>query len=319
MIIPYIFGILSFRQAPMTWSLCLLNCFMFVATLGSQLTSQNKVAKIADDDHFLNTQGYVFAHYIIENSESYSDVMKELARGTLSGSKKKTKYLGNLAFRDYNFSMLAPTMELEGDQIALSKWRKQSRDLSSAREIGASNRWGLSNFSDSFYNFVSYEFLHGDFVHLASNMFFLMIFGVALEPIIGALGILFVFIVGGAAGAVIFTLVSGLSALPLIGASGSVSALMGVFAAFYRNKPVKFFFWVLPLKNYVGFIFLPAWVAVVMWVVMDFAGLIGTIPELGGTAHAAHLGGVTFGFLVGCGAYYFNQAIFRTATNERRA
>jgi membrane associated rhomboid family serine protease len=310
MIIPYIFGILSFREAPMTWSLCLLNCFMFVATLTSQLNSQNKIAKIADDDHFLNTQGYAFAHYILENSERYSDVMKELARGTLSGSKKKTKYLGNLAFRDFGFSMMAPEMELEGDQIALSKWRKQSRELASAREIGASNRWGLSNFSNSIYNFVSYQFLHGDIFHLASNMFFLMIFGAAIEPIVGALGIFLVFIVGGAAGAVIFTMVSGLSALPLIGASGSVSALMGVFAAFYRAKPVKFFFWVLPMKNYVGFVFLPAWVAVVMWVVMDCAGLIGTIPELGGTAHAAHLGGVTFGFLIGYATYLLNQRVF---------
>src|SRR3989344_2178805 len=99
MIIPYIFGILSFRQAPMTWILCLLNCFLFVATLASQLNSQRKVARIADDDLFVSTQAYMFAHHILENDSTYSDVMKELARGTLSGSKKKTKVLGNLAFR----------------------------------------------------------------------------------------------------------------------------------------------------------------------------------------------------------------------------
>jgi membrane associated rhomboid family serine protease len=299
MIIPFLFGFRPFNKNPMTWLLCFANCFLFVFTLQNQLSSQNKMAKFIDDDVFVSTQAYAFAQFILDNADDYSEVMKDLARGTLSGSKKKTRFLGNLAFRDYHFIESGPTMKLAGDQIALENWKIKSRELASARQEAASNRWGLSNFSDHSYNFISYQFMHGDVVHLLSNMFFLLIFGAAIEPLIGALGVLTVFLVGGVGAAIIFTMVSGLSALPLIGASGSISAMMGVFAALFQTQPVRFFYWVMPAKNYVGFIFLPAWVAVAMWVLMDFAGLVGTIPELGGTAHAAHLGGVFFGFSLG--------------------
>ncbi len=310
MIIPFLNGIGSFRQAPMTWLLCFFNCLIFVATLQSQLVSQNKVSHLLDDQLFVSTQAYAYAQFVVENSERYSDIIHELARGTLAGSKKKTKYLANMSFRDASFIRSGYDMTLEGDQVAIAKWRGQAREMASARREGASARYGLSSEATGMFNFISYEFMHGDTFHLLSNMFFLLIFGVAIEPLIGALGVLTVFVIGGIGAAGVFILVSGLSALPLIGASGSVSAMMGVFAALYQKKPVKFFFWVMPAKNYVGFIFLPAWVAVAMWVCMDFAGLVGTLPELGGTAHAAHLGGVFLGFSAGYVAYILNQRKF---------
>lgn len=312
MIIPYLFGFASFRKAPMTWILCFINCLVFVATLQNQLTSQKKISKIMDDDVFMATQAHTFAQFIIKNSDDYSDLMRDLAKGTLAGSKKKTRFLGSLALRDFRFLKEAAKSPWEGDQVALKKWRTQTRDLASARRESASNQFGLSQATLTLSNFFTYQFLHGDFFHLGSNMFFLLIFGTAVESVVGALGVLLIFLFGGAGAAVVFTQVSGLSALPLIGASGSVSAMMGVFAAFYRSKPVRFFFWIMPIKNYFGFVYLPAWCAVAMWVCMDFAGLVGTLPEMGGTAHAAHLGGVFFGFLLGYTAYRWNQKVFTT-------
>jgi len=311
MIIPFIFGVSSFRMAPVTWLLCLLNCLFFVVTLNGSLNSQDQMSRLLDDEMFISTQAYAFAHFILDNDREYSEVMKELAKGTLAGSKKKAKFLGSLALRDYQFVRQGTKLNLTGDQIAIKKWRTQARALANTRVDNPTTKWGLSSFSNHLEQFLTYQFMHGDVFHLLSNMFFLLIFGVALEPIIGAAGLLAVYLIGGIVAGEAFSLISGLSALPLIGASGSVSALMGIFAALYRTKPVRFFFWVLPTKNYFGFIFLPAWVAVAMWVCMDFAGLIGTLPELGGTAHSAHLGGVTFGFIVGFVAYILNQRRFR--------
>jgi membrane associated rhomboid family serine protease len=55
----------------------------------------------------------------------------------------------------------------------------------------------------------------------------------------------------------------------------------------------------LPLRGFMGFVYLPAWVALVLWAVGDVAGYLGTLPELGGIAHTAHLGGEAAGLLVG--------------------
>lgn len=48
-----------------------------------------------------------------------------------------------------------------------------------------------------------------------------------------------------------------------------------------------------------GFVFLPAWVALLLWAISDMAGYLSTLPELGGVAHTAHLGGEAAGLLTG--------------------
>ena len=52
-------------------------------------------------------------------------------------------------------------------------------------------------------------------------------------------------------------------------------------------------------KGYNGYLYLPAWTGLVMWLAADFSGLIASVDDMGGIAHAAHLGGMILGLLMG--------------------
>src|SRR5690606_8718257 len=81
---------------------------------------------------------------------------------------------------------------------------------------------------------------------------------------------------------------------------GSVSGIMTLYAVMNWSRPARFFYWFfLPARGLMGFIYLPTWVALVMWAISDLAGYFGTLAELGGVAHTAHLGGEFAGLVIG--------------------
>lgn len=147
------------------------------------------------------------------------------------------------------------------------------------------------------------QFLHGGWLHLIMNMFFLAAFGVVLESRLGRLGFLALFLAGGAFAALtqawVGSLISSYNGLaPIIGASGSISALMG--AAFALH----------PRANVSG-IAIPQFVRAqtsLRWM-MAFAvalDIARTIVDWTGGGHSgiatlAHLGGLVCGFAVGAG------------------
>ncbi|MGE3974940.1 MAG: rhomboid family intramembrane serine protease [Bdellovibrionales bacterium] len=305
MILPYLYGIVHFRQAPMTWFLFFLNCVFFILTLQNQLFTQKRLKPFYEQKELLVFQGQFYSQYVLQNSDRYSPLMLELSRGTQAGSEKKAKHMGQLAFRDPLFLKTSEALEFEGDQVAVEYWKQQVREIASIRDSSTMIQNGLSYDHAKFWNLFSYQFLHGDIMHLLSNMFFLLIFGIAVEKMLGTWAVLAVYLSTGVAAALVFSAFSGLSALPLVGSSGSISGLMGFFGALYRTRPVKFFFWFFPAKDFVGFMYLPAWIAFAMWILLDMTGVLSTIPELGGTAHMAHLGGVFAGLLMGITVSFF--------------
>ena len=131
-------------------------------------------------------------------------------------------------------------------------------------------------------------------------MLFLLIFGAALERQIGGLGFLVVFVLSGTFAAGVFALMTGVTSSPLVGASGAISGIMALYCALNWRQPARYFYWLfLPFRGYMGFVYLPAWVGLALWAVNDVAGYVGSLPELGGVAHTAHLGGEVAGLLTG--------------------
>lgn len=135
--------------------------------------------------------------------------------------------------------------------------------------------------------YITYAFLHGDFLHLASNMLFLWVFGDNVEDALGHFRFLVFYLACAAAGALAHGLVEPHSEAPLIGASGAVS---GVVAAYLLLHP-KIRIWVLvlfrvPLR-------LPAAVPIVLWIAQQFVMLTAGIEE--GISWGAHVGGILAG------------------------
>lgn len=138
--------------------------------------------------------------------------------------------------------------------------------------------------------YITYAFIHTDFIHLATNMVFLWVFGDNVEDALGHFRFLIFYLACAAAGAFVHGIIQPASEAPLIGASGAVS---GVVAAYLLLHP-KVRVWVLvfmriPLP-------MPAVVPLLLWVAQQFYMLL--IEPDGGVSWGAHVGGIVAGALL---------------------
>jgi membrane associated rhomboid family serine protease len=300
-IFPILSGLLSWRKAPITWVLVSLNLLVLIYTSLSGLEAQDGLEEIMKRPYFVTTQGRVYAQYLHDHPRAeYPDFLLQMGERVDHGESDRAEVLGQLAFRDLGFLDSADTLDFRGDQVAFHLWQKQIGDVRLLQESHPSFTLGLNAQDTSFAKWISYIFVHSGFVHFLGNMLFLVIFGATLERQVGGLGLLVVFVLSGAMAAGAFALMTGVTSSPLVGASGAVSGVMTLFCVLNWSKPTRYFYWLfLPFRGWMGFVFLPSWVALVMWALNDLAGYLGTLAELGGVAHTAHLGGELAGLMTG--------------------
>jgi len=149
-------------------------------------------------------------------------------------------------------------------------------------------RWGLSREAFGAWQPLTYQFVHdpGTIWHILGNMLFLWAFGTAVEGRMGRVGFLAFYLSGGALAGLMQLAVS---PGPVIGASGSVSAVTGAFIALFPRARVA----VLMLFSVVQ---VPAMLLVALYFAADLLGAFGA--GRGGVGHMAHLAGTAFGLLV---------------------
>ena len=147
----------------------------------------------------------------------------------------------------------------------------------------------------SFFTLFTSMFMHGGFMHLAGNMLYLWIFGDNIE---GALGhfrfILFYFLCGTAAA---FTQILSApdSTIPMIGASGAVSGVLGAYLIFYPHARIRTFVF---LGIFITFLRLPAVLLLGFWILGQVISAVVSNPGSPGVAWFAHLGGFFMGMLL---------------------
>ncbi|MCZ4091657.1 rhomboid family intramembrane serine protease [Sinorhizobium psoraleae] len=166
------------------------------------------------------------------------------------------------------------------------------------------------------FTFVTYSFLHGDFMHLAMNMLFLWVFGDNVEDALGHFRFLVVYLLCAAAGALAHGLLDPASEAPLIGASGAIS---GVVAAYFLLHP-KVRVWVLVLFRIP--LPLPAAIPLAFWIGQQFFMLV--VDSGSGVSWSAHVGGIVAGLLLVVilrrrGVPLFDRTIVTPRAVEHRA
>lgn len=301
MIFPVLHGLLSLRKAPVTWVLVMLNFLVLGYTSYAGHDAQQGLEDLMKGKFFLSSQGRIYAQYVVnQRRQDYPPFLRELASKVDSGEVVRAEMLGQLAFRDVSFIKNADGLAYEGDQVAFRYWRHKLDDVRSFQADHPSFNLGLNAEDTSLSKWVSYIFVHSGALHLGGNMLFLALFGAALEVQIGGLGLLVVFLLSGVMAAGMFALMTGVTSSPLVGASGAVSGIMALYCMINWNRAERYFFWFfLPFRGFMGFVFLPAWVALIFWAINDLSGYLGTLPELGGVAYTAHIGGELAGVITG--------------------
>ncbi|MBL1274385.1 MAG: rhomboid family intramembrane serine protease [Oceanospirillales bacterium] len=142
----------------------------------------------------------------------------------------------------------------------------------------------------SLYTLVTYQFLHGGWGHIIGNLVFLFLLGFTVEKALGPGRFLLAYLVCGALSGVVFTVFSLRSHIPLVGASGSISGLMGMYVAIYGLQRIRFFYF---LGVYFNYFRAPALAILPVWLGKEiydywFAGATGV-------AYMAHAGGLLAG------------------------
>ena len=135
-------------------------------------------------------------------------------------------------------------------------------------------------------------FLHGDTMHLLGNMVFLFLFGFALEIAIGRAKFLLLYLLSGLGGTLLYWASEFGSDHSLVGASGAISGLMGMYIALYGLREIRFFYHAI---FFVGQVRAPALIMFPVWVGFE---LWGAHRALDNVAYWAHTGGLLFGFVL---------------------
>jgi membrane associated rhomboid family serine protease len=142
---------------------------------------------------------------------------------------------------------------------------------------------------------LSCMFLHGGFMHLFGNMLFLWIYGDNVERRLGSIPYLFWYLATGAAATLTHALVFSDSSVPLVGASGAISGVLGFYFVFFPRNTVRMLAFLPPFLMQVFEI--PARFVLGMYLLLD-----NLVPFLvageGGVAHGAHIGGFIMGGIV---------------------
>ncbi len=139
-----------------------------------------------------------------------------------------------------------------------------------------------------YFNFLSSMFMHGDIMHIFGNMLFLFIFGDNLENAIGHVRYLAFYLLCGLAAAVAQIIMGPDSIIPMLGASGAISGVLGGYILLFPRRNVRAI-----IFNFVTTV--PAFVAIGIWIVYQL--VLGYLSPSGGggVAYAAHIGGFVAG------------------------
>jgi membrane associated rhomboid family serine protease len=146
---------------------------------------------------------------------------------------------------------------------------------------------------------ITSMFVHGGFLHIASNMLYLWVFGDNVEDSFGKLGYTAFYLVAGIAAGLAQVFINPSSSVPSIGASGAIAGVLGAYIVLFPHAQVRT---LLFLGPFITFPRLPSVLMIGFWFVTQIlsglASLGVTTEQQGGVAFWAHIGGFVAGVVI---------------------
>ena len=155
-------------------------------------------------------------------------------------------------------------------------------------------------------------FVHGGWLHVLGNMWFLWIFGDNIEDILGHEKFLLFYLLCGIAAALTQVFFSPDSRVPMVGASGAIAGVMGAYLVKFPRARILT---LIPIIIFFTWLEIPAWFMLIYWFAIQLFSGVGSISETqyaqGGTAFFAHVGGFVAGivlvYLMGARQRYYRR------------
>ncbi len=169
-------------------------------------------------------------------------------------------------------------------------------------------------FINTFFPFISSMFLHGGFIHLIGNMWFLWIFGDNIEDKLGHFKFILFYILCGLIASSVHVFFNSQSNVPCIGGSGAIAGVLGAYMITFPHARVVT---IVPLFIFIQVMELPALVVLGFWFVIQFfngAASITASASGTGVAWWAHIGGFAAGVII----LYIIRIFFNKTYRTRR-
>ncbi len=169
---------------------------------------------------------------------------------------------------------------------------------------------------DPYLTIITSMFMHGGWMHLIGNMLYMWIFADNIEDDLGKTKFIVFYLAAGTAAALTQVYLNVNSTVPMVGASGAISGVLGAYLIRYpRNKVLV----LIPLGIFTQLLKIPALFVLGFWFILQFVSSAGSSSEGGGVAYGAHIGGFVFGAAV---MFFFGNLLipkkaFFKALNEK--
>jgi len=145
------------------------------------------------------------------------------------------------------------------------------------------------------WSIVTAQFLHGGWLHLLGNMWFLWVFGRSVEGVLGSAWFLLFYLVTGTAAILAQGLAAPGSEIPLVGASGAIAGIMGGYIVRFPRAKINT---AVILIIFVTLVRIPALVFLGIWFAVETVRAATTNPGMPGVANLAHAAGFALGMIL---------------------
>jgi len=295
---------LDWRNAPIV--LCLLvliNVMVFFLYQSGDLKKILAAMHTYESKDFLTHEWPIFEKFLEEKQET--ELLKDYRQQYKD--EEPDEIIGDLVMREEFYAYLQKNYRTYFTPDYYAEWAPERARLHAQLQSLSYIANGLRASDLRIASFITYQFLHGDLMHLLGNMFFLVICGFAVEAAIGHWRFLLFYLLSGVAAGFAQVASDWQSTQPLVGASGAISGVMAMYLAVFRLKKIEFFYW---FFFFVGYFRAPALLILPFYIGKEIYSY-HTDPE-SSVAFMAHAGGFVAGALLIGIAWLLNRSMFNT-------
>ncbi|MFZ3231563.1 MAG: rhomboid family intramembrane serine protease [Pseudobdellovibrio sp.] len=293
-------------QMNLAYAVVAINIFVYIFSnlFFSSWPSVNSIEQLQDKN------------FDVTISEMYQQTLDPIEKKRLENLSNEQ--IGSQAIQDHRFWARINTFPFSGDRVQIESMKNLVTKVKNEYFNSVQYQYGLSPTQTSPWAWVTYQFTHYSFFHLFGNLIFIFFIISFLEKSISAFWIGAVYILGGISGGVGFLLFSGLNNdgnLSMIGASGSLCALMAFLVIVKKNETMPWIYFFAPVPKGYGEIYLPVFLIFPIYLIADFTAVLFEPSGVSSSvAHSAHIGGTIMGLLLG--GYYLVQRFLGSKTTS---
>lgn len=285
---------LDWRKPPlMTLAIILANVLVFFLYQSQDSKLIDRAVEQYLDADLAQLEAPVYLDYLERRIRLKQDDRMELATAVAEAIERRdSEWLAYIILLDPGFYvMLVDEGKLFWHNDTYFEWKDvRTNIVESYIDQISSRRLGLIPADVQLSDLVGYQFLHGGIGHLLGNMVFLFLLGFTVERALGRSKYLIAYLLCGVLSGLFFTAFDRQSLVPLVGASGSISGLMGMYVAIFGLQKIRFFYF---LGVYFNYFTAPALAILPIWIGKEIYDY--WLGEASRIAYMAHAGGLVAG------------------------